>query len=251
MPTQHGPVLEAVDIARHFGGIKANQGITVRVARGEIRGLIGPNGAGKTTLANVLTGVYPPHSGVVRLNGEDITGWSPMRISRKGMLRTFQTPKLFGTMSVQENLMIPAVARRSVLSRQGARGAAERAAELLALTRLDRLRDMLAKQLSGGEQALLQIATGFMVEDLACYVLDEPFAGINPILKERIIELILHENRSRAIGFLVISHEMATVRKLCPLVSVLAEGRLLTEGTMDEIANDPAVIAAYLGRTGA
>jgi branched-chain amino acid transport system ATP-binding protein len=122
---------------------------------------------------------------------------------------------------------------------------------LLELTRLDRLRNMTARSLSGGEQALLQVATGFMVEDLRCYLLDEPFAGINPVLKERVVELIKHENQTRGITFLVISHEMTTVRELCSRVTVLAEGRVLTEGTMDEVASDPAVITAYLGKGGA
>jgi branched-chain amino acid transport system ATP-binding protein len=244
-------LLEAVDISRTFGGVRANQGITLRVAPGEIRGLIGPNGAGKTTLTNVLSGIYPPQSGDVRLGGESLIGLTPMQISRKGMLRTFQTPKLFGTMTVEENLLLPSLARRPLLSRAVALRAQQRADELLELTRLGRIRRLAARSLSGGEQALLQVATGFMVEDLRCYLLDEPFAGINPVLKERVIELIQYENRTRGITFLVISHEMATVRQLCARVSVLAEGRLLTEGTMDEVASDPAVITAYLGKGGA
>jgi branched-chain amino acid transport system ATP-binding protein len=242
-------VLEAHDISRSFGGIRANRGITLSIGAGEIRGLIGPNGAGKTTFVNVVTGIYRPTAGSVRLNGTDITGWAPMRISRAGMVRTFQTPKLFATMTVEENLMVPAVARRNVFARRAVEGAADRAEELLALTRLDRRRQLPAKALSGGEQALLQVASGFMVADLACYVLDEPFAGINPVLKDRVIELLIHENRTRGVALLVISHEMDTVRKLCPRVSVLAEGQLLTEGTMDEVVADPRVIAAYLGRS--
>jgi len=243
-------LLEAIDVSRTFGGVRANQGITLRIARGEIRGLIGPNGAGKTTLTNVLSGIYPPQAGDVRLNGQSLVGLTPMQISRKGMLRTFQTPKLFGSMTVEENLLIPSLARSPLFGRSDQQRAKARANELLALTRLDRLRGLTARSLSGGEQALLQVATGFMVEDLRCYLLDEPFAGINPVLKERVIELIQHENRDRGITFLVISHEMATVRQLCARVSVLAEGKLLTEGTMDEIAANPAVITAYLGRAG-
>lgn len=245
------PLLEAVDVSRAFGGVRANQGITLRLERGEIRGLIGPNGAGKTTLTNVLSGIYPPQSGDVRLDGASLVGLTPMQISRRGLLRTFQTPKLFGSMTVEDNLLLPALARSPLLGRSHQQRARERAEELLALTRLGRLRRLTARSLSGGEQALLQVATGFMVNDLRCYLLDEPFAGINPVLKERIIELIRHENRTRGTTFLVISHEMATVRQLCARVSVLAEGRLLTEGTMDEISADPAVISAYLGKGGA
>src|SRR5207245_1468784 len=116
-------MLEALDVSRTFGGVRANQGITLRVARGEIRGLIGPNGAGKTTLTNVVSGIYPPQSGEVRLDGRSLSGLSPMQISRRGMLRTFQTPKLFGSMTVEENLLIPALARSPLFGRSDTRRA--------------------------------------------------------------------------------------------------------------------------------
>lgn len=247
---QNGPwMLEAVGVTKRFGGLVANRGITLRVRSAEIRGLIGPNGAGKTTLTNVISGVYPPTTGDVRLDGESLIGLRPFQISLRGMLRTFQVPKLFGNMSVIENLMVPHLARSPWLARRRVRNGQERAQQLLELTRLRSLQHMPAKKLSGGEQALLQVAVGFMVEDLKCYLLDEPFAGINPILKERIIDLILYENKERGTTFLVISHEMATVRQLCSVVSVLADGQILTEGTMDEISANERVINAYLGKT--
>jgi branched-chain amino acid transport system ATP-binding protein len=242
------PILEACGVSRRFGGVRANEGVSIALARGEIRGLIGPNGAGKTTLVNVLTGIYPPDAGTVHLDGEDITGLSATRISRRGMLRTFQTAKLFGSMTVVENLMVPTVARRGLFARGRAQRDAARANHLLALTQLEKHRDLKAQALSGGEQALLQTAVGLMVDDIKCYVMDEPFAGINPVLKERIVDLIRYENRERGTTFLIISHEMATLRLLCERVTVLAEGSVLFEGTMDEVTAHPQVIAAYLGR---
>jgi branched-chain amino acid transport system ATP-binding protein len=106
-----------------------------------------------------------------------------------------------------------------------------------------------AKSLSGGQRALLQVACGFMVPELRCYVLDEPFAGINPVIKDAIIDLVLHENRTRQVTFIVVSHEMTVVRRLCAKVTVLIEGRVAAEGALDEVARDPQVVTAYLGKT--
>jgi branched-chain amino acid transport system ATP-binding protein len=241
-------MLEAAEVTKRFGGLLANRGITLKVRSGEIRGLIGPNGAGKTTLTNVISGVYAPTSGDVKLQGQSLLGLSPFQISMLGMLRTFQIPKLFGNMSVVENLMVPYLARSPLFAWRRTRYAEERARQLLELTRLSSLRDIPAKKLSGGEQVLLQVAVGFMVENLKCYLLDEPFAGINPVLRERVIDLVLHENNERGTTFLVISHEMTVVRQVCSVVSVLADGQILTEGTMDEISANPQVINAYLGK---
>jgi ABC-type branched-subunit amino acid transport system ATPase component len=244
-------MLETEDVSRSFGGVKANVGITLRLREGEIRGLIGPNGAGKTTLLNGVTGVYPPDSGTILLDGRAVNGLSPMQISRLGMLRTFQVPKLFASMTIRENLMVPVLARNFLLAGARARRAQEQADHLLELTSLQTKQTALAKTLSGGEQQLVQVAVGFMVDDLKCYLLDEPFAGVNPVLTDRIVQLVLHENRSRGVTFLVISHEMGTIRALCPYVTVLADGRVLTEGTMDEVVAHPDVIDAYLGKRSA
>jgi ABC-type branched-subunit amino acid transport system ATPase component len=236
-------LLETRGLTRRFGGFIANDNISLALEAGEIRGLIGPNGAGKTTFVNLVTGVLPPSAGEVALEGASLLGLRPHEIARRGLLRSFQVARLFGNLSVRENLLLPYLAR----GRSAAEGEV-RARGFLAMTRLERLAEEPAKSLSGGQRALLQVACGFMMPELKCYVLDEPFAGINPVIKDAIIELIQHENRSRGITFLVVSHEMAVVRRLCAKVTVLIEGRVLTEGPLDAVAANPQVIAAYLGK---
>jgi branched-chain amino acid transport system ATP-binding protein len=237
-------LLETRDLTKRFGGLVATGGVDLAVERGEIRGLIGPNGAGKSTLVNLIAGLYPPDGGDIRLAGQSLAGLKPHEIARRGLVRSFQVSKLFGNMSLRENLLLPALAQ----SNNGDSAAAqERTARFLELIRLAPLADAPAKTLSGGQRALLQVAVGFMAPGLKCYLLDEPFAGINPTIKDAIIELIEQENR-RGITFIIVSHEMAVVRRLCRRVTVLVEGRVAAEGTLDEVAARGDVLAAYLGR---
>jgi branched-chain amino acid transport system ATP-binding protein len=236
-------LLETADLSKRFGGLLANDAVNLSVAEGEIRGLIGPNGAGKTTLANLITGIYPPSSGEIRMHGRSLLGLAPHEIAARGLLRTFQVCRIFGNLTVRENLLLPYLTRSGGIA-EGLR----RAEEFLALTTLDRLADQPAKRLSGGQRALLQVAAGFMVRGLECYVLDEPFAGINPVIKDAIIELILRANESHGVTFVIVSHEMAVMRRLCHKVTVLIEGRVVTEGTLDEVAAKREVVAAYLGK---
>jgi branched-chain amino acid transport system ATP-binding protein len=150
-------------------------------------------------------------------------------------------------LTLLENLLIPYLA----LAGGGERAAGEeRAWHFLELTRLTPLARDLAKTLSGGQRALLQAAVGFMSPSLKCYVLDEPFAGINPVIKESILALIEHENRDRALTFVIVSHEMALLRRLCERITVMMDGRIAAEGTLDEIARRQDVIAGYLGKAG-
>ena len=238
-------LLETQDLTRRFGGLVANDNVSISVEAGEIRGLIGPNGAGKTTLANLITGIYPPTSGEIRMDGRTLVGLRPNEIAQQGLLRTFQVCRIFGNLTVRENLLLPYLAR----DRAGSRAEGMRLAEeFMALTTLGRLADEPAKRLSGGQRALLQVACGFMVPSLKCYVLDEPFAGINPVIKDAIIDLILTANKSRGLTFLIVSHEMAVMRRLCHKVTVLIDGRVVTEGTLDEVAARREVISAYLGK---
>jgi branched-chain amino acid transport system ATP-binding protein len=239
-------LLETARLVKRFGGLLATNNVSLSVERGEIRGLIGPNGAGKTTLANLITGVYEPDEGDIRLAGETLIGREPYEVARKGLLRTFQVARLFGNLSVRDNLLLPYLARPATKSIGEGRARAE---EFLELTKLGRLADAPAKSLSGGQRALLQVACGFMVPELTCYVLDEPFAGINPVIKDAIIDLILHEKNARQLTFLLVSHEMTVVRRLCSKVTVLIEGRIVAEGALDEVARDPQVVTAYLGKT--
>ena len=239
-------LLETRDLSKRFSGLVANDRVSLAVEAGEIRGLIGPNGAGKTTLANLITGIYAPTSGEIRLEGRSLVGLKPHEIARQGLLRTFQVCRIFGNLTVRENLLLPYLARE----RDGG-GLAEgrrRADEFLSLTTLSRLAKEPAKRLSGGQRALLQVACGFMVPGLTCYVLDEPFAGINPVIKDAIIDLIRTANRTHGITFVIVSHEMAVMRRLCHKVTVLIDGRVMTEGTLEEVAGRQEVISAYLGK---
>jgi branched-chain amino acid transport system ATP-binding protein len=238
-------LLETIGLTKRFGGLIATRDVAFAVEPGEIRGLIGPNGAGKTTLVNLITGIYQLDAGTIRLDGESITDLPPHRIARKGLLRTFQVCRLFGNLSVRDNLLLPYLARGGSDIAEGTR----RADSLLDLTRLAPLAGMSAKGLSGGQRALLQVACGFMVPELKCYVLDEPFAGINSVIKDAIIDLILHENGTRGTTFLVVSHEMTVMRRLCSRITVMIDGAIAAEGTLDEVASRPDIITAYLGKT--
>ena len=239
-------LLETQGLSKRFGGLLANDAVSLRLERGEIRGLIGPNGAGKTTLANLITGVHPPSAGDIRLDGESLLGLEPFEIARRGLLRSFQVCRLFGNLSVFENLLLPHMAGGAKAGKH-AEGVA-RAREFLELTKLARLADLPAKGLSGGQRALLQVCCGFMSPSLKVYVLDEPFAGINPVIKDAIIELILHENRARGVSYLIVSHEMAVMRRLCSKITVMIEGRIVAEGALEEVAAREDVITAYLGK---
>ena len=238
-------LVETKELVKRFGGLTATDRVSLAIEKGEIRGLIGPNGAGKTTLANLITGIYAPTSGEISMAGASLVGLRPNEIAQQGLLRTFQVCRIFGNLTVRENLALPYLAQRNGGSRTEGLRLAE---EFLALTTLARLADQPAKRLSGGQRALLQVACGFMVPGLKCYVLDEPFAGINPVIKDAIIELILKANKARGITFVIVSHEMAVMRRLCHKVTVLIDGRVMTEGTLDEVAAKQEVISAYLGK---
>jgi branched-chain amino acid transport system ATP-binding protein len=237
-------VLEARGVVKRYGGLVANDGVEMRLRRGEVRGIIGPNGAGKTTFVNLLTGVEKPDAGSIALEGASIVGLAPFRIAAKGLVRSFQVAKVFGNLTVTENLLVPHFAHGPAGISRGL----ERARELLKLSTLEPLAGAPAKSLSGGQRMLLQACAGFMIPDVKVYVLDEPFAGINPVVKDTLINLIELENRERGTAFLVVSHEMAIVRRLCRIVTVMIAGKVAAEGPLDEIAQREDVIAAYLGR---
>jgi branched-chain amino acid transport system ATP-binding protein len=238
------PLLEAEGVTKRYGGLVANDAVSMVLAAGEVRGLIGPNGAGKTTLVNMLTGIETLDAGRIRLGGADLVGLRPDQIAARGLVRTFQVARVFANLSVEENLLVPFLAAGG---RGGVRAGRARAAELLAIAGLRRLAEAPAGVLSGGQRMLLQACAGFMIPTVSLYVLDEPFAGINPVLKETLIGLIERENRGKDRAFLIVSHEMTIVRRLCARVTVLIQGRVAAEGTLDEVARRPEVVAAYLG----
>jgi branched-chain amino acid transport system ATP-binding protein len=235
--------LETLGLHKRFGGLLATNDVSLAVEAGEMRGLIGPNGAGKTTLVNLVTGLHPPDAGEVRLAGRSLRGRGMHEIAQMGLVRSFQVTRLFGNMTVRENLMTSFLARRG----RDAGDGVELTDRMIVLTKLGHLADAQAKKLSGGQRALLQMACGFMVPG-TCYVLDEPFAGINPVIKDAIIDMIVDVNRRHGATFLVVSHEMTIIRRLCRQVTVMMEGRVAAQGTLDEVARLPEVIAGYLGK---
>ena len=248
MHAGNGPLLRTRGLTKRFGGVLAVSALSLDVRAGEIRGLIGPNGSGKTTAVNLLSGLYRADDGEIRLAGERIERLPPHEIAARGVGRTFQVPKLFGNMTVLENVLVPALAARD-------RGAApsmpeilDRTRQLLEFVTLGRLRDALAKELSGGQAMLAQIARALMVRPLRLLLMDEPFAGVHVTIRQVIIDTILRMNREEGVSILIVSHEMAELRRLCSGVSVMHEGRLIAEGSLEAVANDPRVLEAYLGR---
>jgi branched-chain amino acid transport system ATP-binding protein len=236
------PLLNVQNVVKKFGGLVANNNVSLQVAQGEIRGLIGPNGSGKTTLINVITGIYEPEEGNIFYAGKRIDGLQPDVIASLGIMRTFQVARVFRDMTIMENMLIPAFCQGQSRSE-----AVSRAEDLLDFALLTRLKNNRAKSLSGGQNMLLQIVRGFMNNDLKLYVMDEPFAGVHQSIKGIILQSIKMMNEEKGITFLIISHEMPTVSTLCDKVSVLAKGELIAEGTMEEVANQSQVIDAYLG----
>jgi branched-chain amino acid transport system ATP-binding protein len=239
-----GAVLEARDVARAFAGVHALEGVTLRVARGEVLGLIGPNGAGKTTLVNLLTGFDRPTSGEIVLDGDVITTWSPERRSHAGLARTFQHGHLFGELTVRENVAVAAMGC-GVRSRV----AAARADELLASVELSDQADRPARLLPHGDQRKLGVARAVAAEPR--YVLmDEPAAGLIESEVPALAALVRSVARDHGAGVVVIDHNMSLVLGVSDRVHVLAEGRTLAEGSASEIRANVDVASAYLGGTG-
>ena len=242
-----GLALETRGLTKRFGGLVAVDGLTMAVPRGQIRGLIGPNGSGKTTTVNVLSGLYRSDDGEIHLCGQRTDRLRPHQITACGVARTFQISKLFGHMTVLENVLLPALA---ALDRGSGRPMAEirdRGRQLLDFVTLDRMRHDQARELSGGQSMLVQIARALMVQPLHLVLMDEPFAGVHPTIRDIIMEAIIRMNRDAGVSFLIVSHEMAELRRLCQQVTVMDDGRRIAEGTLDEVANDPVVLEAYLG----
>ncbi len=250
------PALLQVDsLVKEFGGLHAVNHVSFNLREGSITGLIGPNGAGKTTLFNTLAGAHRPNGGRILLRGRRIDGLPPHRIFAAGLARTFQIPRPFATMTLLENLMlVPAdqpgehfwnnwVARGAVARRE--RAIRDQALELLAWLGLERLATEPASVLSGGQRKLLELARVLMAQP-AAILLDEPGAGVHPVLLAQIAQR-LRELPARGVTLLVIEHNLDLVMSLCNPVLVMAQGRLLMEGTPDQVRQDARVLEAYLG----
>ena len=241
-------LLSVAHVSKSFGGVAAVRDVSIDLSRGEIRGLIGPNGSGKTTLLNLIGGQERPDRGEIRLAGDVVDTLTPDALAARGVARTFQLARVFRSMTVLENLLVPAAADHREADRSSGR---RRAADLLRLVRLDGLAGAEARTLSGGQAMLLQLARCLAQEPLVLCLLDEPFAGVHPEIKEVMVSAIHEMNRARGVAFLVVSHEMPTLRRLAGRVSVMHNGACIADGPLDQVAGDPNVVEAYLGKSGA
>ena len=250
------PLLDVRCVCKSFDGLMALNGATITVARGSITALIGPNGAGKTTLFNAVAGRVRLDAGEIRLGGDRIDGLPPFRIARAGVGRTFQLTRVLAKMSVLDNVLIGAMGHpgeqlRSVFgwrpsARRRERLIGDRAREILRLVDLGHLTDEYAGALSGGQRKLLEFARVLMAEP-TLILLDEPMAGVNPVLGARLIDHVLAERDRRGTTFLIVEHDMDTIMTISDKVLVMHEGRLIAEGNPLSVQSNPAVVDAYLG----
>lgn len=242
-------MLELIDVTKSFGGITANDGVSLHVEPGAIVGLIGPNGSGKTTLFNAIAGAHPIDKGSIRFKGEEISHLLCGAIARAGIVRTFQQPRIYAHMSVAANLLVSAAIRRAsfaALFRRPDRRSDEVISELLDFAGLADKRGMLAGALSFGQQKLLELAMALGNEP-EMLLLDEPTAGINPALVESLIDRLKAANKERGLTLLVIEHNMPVIMGLAEHIYCLAHGRLLADGPPQKIKKDARVLDAYLG----
>lgn len=234
------PILEVSDLHKHFGGLVAVDQVSFRVRPATVLGFIGVNGSGKTTVLNCLNGLYRADSGRARLDGHEIIGRSVHEIARLGLGRTFQVPRVFRRMTLIDNVLIPVLS--SDATDPELTGRAE---DLLGEVGLHELRHNYAGELSGGQQKLLELARVMMLGP-KLILLDEPFAGVNPSLCRLMIDRI-EKLREEGHTFILVSHDMTSIYRLSDSVLVLNEGRIIAEGSVEQVRNEPAVIEAYLG----
>jgi branched-chain amino acid transport system ATP-binding protein len=243
-------ILSVHDIKKSYGAIHAVGGVSFNVEPGEILGVIGPNGSGKTTLFNSILGQIKPDSGRVEFEGVDISGKSPLELSRLGVGRTFQNLQVFGKLSLRDNLIAAAQEFHGTLWRRifapSDNGVGARADEMIDMFRLKHVADLPAGSLSYGQQKLVDIAMAFMPAP-RLVLLDEPCAGVNPSLVDGLRELLIELNKKQGGSFVVIEHNMDFVMKLCHRIVCMVEGNVLAVGKPEEIQANRAVLEAYLG----
>ncbi|MEJ7762184.1 MAG: ABC transporter ATP-binding protein [Thermomicrobiales bacterium] len=232
------PILEIDSVSKRFGGLHALTDVSMAIAPGRVTGVIGPNGSGKSTLFNAVTGVTSADSGRIRFRGADIARAAPDHVNRLGIGRTFQLTRLFGQMSVFENLIVVGRGSRSENR--------ERADTLLDLVALRHMRDEYAANLSYGQQKLVEFVR-LMMTDPTLVMLDEPFAGVNPVMERRLLEQV-ERWLDGGMTVVVTDHEMKIMMEICHDLFVLDHGEVIAHGTPAEVRADPHVMEAYFGR---
>lgn len=249
-------MLEVNHLSIQFGGLRAVDSFHVNIEKGELYGLIGPNGAGKTTIFNLLTGVYKPNEGIIKLDGQDITGKSTIEINKAGIARTFQNIRLFKDMPVLDNVKVGLHNHHPYSTLTGIlrlpkyfkveKEMNERAMEILKVFDLDKEADQLAGNLPYGKQRKLEIARA-LATDPKLLLLDEPAAGMNPNETQELMDTIRFVREHFHMTILLIEHDMKLVGGICERLTVLNFGQVLAEGETSAVLKDPAVITAYLG----
>lgn len=249
-------LLDVKNLSISFGGLRAVDGFEMQIEKGELYGLIGPNGAGKTTVFNLLTGVYKPNEGIIKLDGEDITGKKTIDINKAGIARTFQNIRLFKQLSVLDNVKVGLHNHYKYSTLEGIlrlpkykkveKAMDEKAMEILKVFDLDGEADVLATNLPYGKQRKLEIARA-LATDPKLLLLDEPAAGMNPNETAELMDTIRFVRDHFDMTVLLIEHDMKLVSGICEKVTVLNFGQVLTQGETSEVLNDKRVITAYLG----
>ncbi|MCI0431441.1 MAG: ABC transporter ATP-binding protein [Rhodospirillales bacterium] len=234
-----GLVVDAV--SKQFFELRALDGVSLRLEQGEILGLIGPNGSGKTTLINVITGIFPPTTGRVLVNGIDITGFRPFRIARAGIARTFQRVRLFRGLSVMENVVVAAMSVGI-----GRRAAQDDARELLAELGLGDAGEVPADSLAYGHERLVEVARALAMQP-RFLLLDEPAAGLDERESDELLRHLAPMPERRGLGMLIVDHNMSLIMRLCQHLHVLNYGKTIGDGAPEAVRRIPAVLEAYLG----
>ncbi len=257
--TQAVPLLEASNLQKRFGGIHALSDYSLVLGRGELVGLIGPNGAGKTTVFNVLTGVLALSGGTIMCDGHDITRLRATETARFGMARTFQNIRVFQNMTVLDNIKVGlhhgngcnfwSTLLHTATFRRSEKEIEERAVELAAMLKIDKFLWQEASSLSYGYLRRLEIARALALSP-RLLLLDEPAAGMNLNETQELMQIIQHINKELNLTILLVEHDMHFIMNLCERIQVLNYGRLLAEGTAQEVQNNAKVIEAYLGSSG-